>query len=182
MASTVVSQWCVVLFYLQARRCIVNLSWNVRSAGRGRTSYQTLAMIVEHGGLPSWTQAVGIVENAEQMRRALWALATWLTVDDRSNKLNVVRNNGLVPLLKVDDTNANAEMNRYARLALSKLLCAVGDELTMRVQLLRSQLDSGHDLNAMWEDICDGSFSPCPGAHYRPSCIAHAHTSTAPTG
>jgi hypothetical protein len=54
---------------------------------------------------------------------------------------------------KVDDSNSTAEMRTFTRVALSKLLCALGDELTLRITLLRGRALASTDPSALWEEL-----------------------------
>jgi len=121
-----------------ATRVITNLSWHVRASHSGRTTYQTLALIAGQGGTPAWVNAIDSATNQtdyELQRRSLWALASWLAVEDRSAQTQVIRSNGLVVLLKlIQGENVASELARYARLVLSKLLCAIASNSIFRNQ------------------------------------------------
>lgn len=53
-------------------------------------------------------------------------------------------------VIQINDTNANAEMQRYARVSLGKLLFALGDELTDRINMLRAQLQGHAQPGEIW--------------------------------
>ena len=44
-------------------------------------------------------------------------------------------------------------MRTYARVALSKILCALGEDLTTRIQLLKAQASVAKDPSVLWEQL-----------------------------
>ncbi len=49
-------------------------------------------------------------------------------------------------------------MRTFARVALCKLLCALGDELTGRIQMLHAQVLAAADPAALAEELAAGPF------------------------
>lgn len=95
----------------------------------------------------------------------MWALATWLSFDDVSARSKLIRAGGMVPLLRISEANATPEVQRYARVALSKILSALGDELSVRITVLRAQMNQAEDPEQLWEALAaslgsGGSRSP----------------------
>lgn len=79
---------------------------------------------------------------AETRRRALWAITSWLSVEHSDSKVKFVLAGGLEPLLQVTPANSTAECQRYAELALSKVLCARGQQLGFRTEVLQLQMSA----------------------------------------
>lgn len=44
-------------------------------------------------------------------------------------------------------------MRTYSRVALSKVLCALGEDLTTRINLLKAQVSVAKDPTVLWEQI-----------------------------
>jgi hypothetical protein len=142
-----------------ARAILVNLTWNVflSSESREVSQQDVLACILEHGGLAAVIDAAeidsGIAEEMEIKRRALWAIATWLSFDNNESRALFIRSGGIPCLVNLNEETATPEMKTFARVALSKLLCALGEELTSRIVLLRVQINSQLDLTALWDQL-----------------------------
>jgi hypothetical protein len=147
--------------HMWAGRALVNLAWNVRLGGRGRTTFQGLALVVEQGGLAAWVEharvaAAGHQDADECRRRALWAIASWLSVEHTDAKVKFVMAGGLQPMLEITPENSSIENQRYAELALSKILCARGEELAFRTEVLQLQMSAAvtdASKTALWSTI-----------------------------
>ena len=61
-------------------------------------------------------------------------------------------------MFQVNESNSTAEMRTFSRVALCKLLCALGDELSARIDLLRGQVLGASDVSALWEQLASGPF------------------------
>ena len=136
----------------------VQLAYNASSIPRGFTQHQTLQAIVEQGGLPAW---IAVADPSQRLvggngEKALWAIATWLSLDSAESNSFLVRCGGLTVLLAVTNhSTSTAEATRFARVALAKLLCTVGEELTQRISLLSAHIaEKGEaDVVLAWEKM-----------------------------
>ncbi len=99
-------------------------------------------------------------EETELKRAALWALATWFSFDDHEAKVNFIHAGGMPPLLRVTEDNSSVEMQRYARIALSKLLTSMGEELTERISVLRAHLSHHPNLSELWAQLAESVMHP----------------------
>ena len=110
---------------------VVEVAYNANAVPRGLTQFQSLAQIVGQGGLACWVDgatlaAPGVAE------KALWAIATWLSIESDESKVKVVDAGGLPMLLLLESGAADVtggmetteEARRFARAALGKLVGA----------------------------------------------------------
>ena len=140
-----------------AQTAIVLLAHNASAVPRGLTQHQTLQSIVDRGGLPAWIAAADPTNGGSDVaEKALWAIATWLSLDNVASNALFVRSGGLVALLAATNGAASTqESARFARLSLGKLLCTVGDELTARISLLSAHVaeKGAAEVVAVWEKM-----------------------------
>eukprot|EP00041_Stephanoeca_diplocostata_P038386 m.1511859 g.1511859 ORF g.1511859 m.1511859 type:complete len:1572 (+) comp25210_c0_seq4:232-4947(+) len=111
-----------------------------------RTVEEEAAATNDQGGVVVTTTSVDV----ELQRRALWAIASWLSVDSPDNKVLFIRAGGLAALLSITDGIAPPDLCRFARLALGKLLQVHGEDLTIRIEILRSHVTNG-TIQEYWE-------------------------------
>lgn len=142
---------------------LVHLAWNVQSA-RSRHQQNDVLTAVVGRALPAFVAAIdsglmsdevlasdaGAPDRRELGRQALWAVATWLGLDPPHGRAAFVRAHGMFVLLKVDENNTTAEMRTFTRVICSKILGALGDDLSTKILLLRGEASVCQDLDGMW--------------------------------
>jgi hypothetical protein len=145
-----------------ARVALVRLVWNVQSP-KG-SEREVIHELISQGALPALVQSIDYIGDSEDdmelKRIALWALANWLSFDDTASKAEVIRAGGMPPLLRVTESNSSVELQRYARVALSKLLTSMGEELTERISVLRAHLDHHPNLSELWNQLAESVVQP----------------------
>lgn len=134
----------------------VQLAYNASAVPRGFTQHQTLQSIVEQGGLRAWIAVADPSRSEGRGEKALWAIATWLSLDSAKSNSLFVQMGGLSVLLAVTNhPDSTAEATRFARVALGKLLKTVGDQLTERISLLSAHVAEQGEQNvvSVWKKM-----------------------------
>jgi len=153
--------------HLWTGRALVNLAWRARFSSHQRTTFQSLAMVVEQGGLPAWIENARLnrgadAEGAEFRKRALWAIGSWLSVEHTDAKVKFVMSGGLEPLLEVTEANSTVEDLTCSEIALGKILCAAGHTLRHRIEMLQLEMQASKTDEArekLWSRIADNFLS-----------------------
>eukprot|EP00050_Salpingoeca_kvevrii_P001766 m.178832 g.178832 ORF g.178832 m.178832 type:complete len:1308 (-) comp10451_c0_seq2:110-4033(-) len=127
-----------------ARGSLVRLGWNVQTTSARLSQAQAFAALDDAGAVDAIADQLEERNETDEVnelrRQAGWFIATWLSQDNEAARERFIQAGHVHKLLKLDDSNATAEMQRYARLAVGKLLNSTGEQLVADLELLRARL------------------------------------------